>query len=1215
MRKYTLLYTPYGPARTQFKLTLNAADLHDAHHIWPQPPVGDPQPIHKREKVTTVLRDLRRALVESDRAALGIVESDSEEVDTMAPQNEGGDWTFGEPSSHTQTAFGTQIAHRMRSPSKTPEKRAEGPLSDKDSNAGFKLLGLLNKNGGKSVSTEPRARREGSPNIASPKQAKDTHYKRPHESASGASSAGGFVRKSTNRPTNESVVRPESKFQPTSMPPLYQDNNPAERTSPSMVRKSIESLLTSRGKETSHKADTRFNGSSQSLSNADALKNTLPDWLDDTCRAHSRGRVPAAQIKLLSSWQKHRAGTNDRFPSANIPIHVLNALKMFKLKDVSPDTESSDEEDSAASEDEVPIAQDEVPIGEDKELSDSEQSDKVPWSSSPLRESPERPNRAGPALPPDSSLQSKNAGSQSEPQDASSGQAAQRTVAFESSNEKSTTNPPSSPPPGADEDDDDELDMAMELDIPRGLGEEITTREVVPNSGTQQVGAVVQVVEAPYPNRKNAASASVANTTVEGQPQTSSGTSKDTTSTSIVYSTYKENPLGKDTAHNTHSVRAKSGTLPTSLDGHRDITESEDERPFYSANDVGMEDAYEEQLQHTGSSSPHLAHQQHMHASYAPSQLPDDLSPQHEHRQQHEKNQSSPSVSPRKSPMSAQAAEKALDLVDAVPVKRKMETSPLRTNHRPSKRRNIKFIPYRSISPVRDVADELRREKEQHLREFTEKTRIGSMNSGLSDNDTMPGARDLQLPLHNEVTKDEDCALVGVPSHQTTLDTGAAIGLQKQPLQFTASGEPKKRTGAVSADGPRSLGYRRSVDPSAVSSAREDMDMEVEKNIDDCVDIQTTAIDTTLVNDDVEDVVVEETVLQTAKIEDVESDEEVVHNTDSGHAMSLTDAARRPSMLPASVTTIKSLTTAQRSDRTTTFETFKRTYPTYTGDMRHFLGMCKTMDKLDVEDKMVPKWQWDDFIIRNRTDYKDYVNQCLDNGEIVEPYYRFYKDNIWDTKYNERVIQTRETLLAAIQELESGAVTKASANSPHSDAPSLKRTRVASSSTYSPRKVTAAEPSFKKTTATKASIAKTPMANLTTTKQSSPSPSPSVPKKRQSLPSAFGKKTERSTSVVSHSKDKRPILSRSVSSNITPASTARHSTSAKPPGRVPTSNSGSTRPSSGHRTSSRPQIPTEPTGDPFRDFFFAQSRATSFTGSTGVRPPSSTAPGDGNKRR
>ncbi|CAO2657565.1 Nn.00g036910.m01.CDS01 [Neocucurbitaria sp. VM-36] len=106
-----------------------------------------------------------------------------------------------------------------------------------------------------------------------------------------------------------------------------------------------------------------------------------------------------------------------------------------------------------------------------------------------------------------------------------------------------------------------------------------------------------------------------------------------------------------------------------------------------------------------------------------------------------------------------------------------------------------------------------------------------------------------------------------------------------------------------------------------------------------------------------------------------------------------------------------------KAEPLTVFQAFKAAYPEYTGGTKHFEGLCIQMYELDLQDKMVPKWQWDDFIMRNRTDYKDYAVACADQGENPEPYYRFYKDSIRDTLFKRGIIESRDTLLRALDEL------------------------------------------------------------------------------------------------------------------------------------------------------------------------------------------------------
>lgn len=207
----------------------------------------------------------------------------------------------------------------------------------------------------------------------------------------------------------------------------------------------------------------------------------------------------------------------------------------------------------------------------------------------------------------------------------------------------------------------------------------------------------------------------------------------------------------------------------------------------------------------------------------------------------------------------------------------------------------------------------------------------------------------------------------------------------------------------------------------------------------------------------------------------------------------------------------------------TVFESFKAAYPEYNGDTKHFHNQCKQIYILDLEDKMVPKWQWDDYIIRNRTDYRDYAMECLDRGENAEPYHRFYKDNICDTLYRRGVIEGRQTIEKALGEVDIAI----------EDLGQPPRTQSSSRKSF--------PGSFEQTRKPRQNhLAALP------------------PRPRQSLPS----------STYAHYQQG-------------PSSASKHHRSQqqdKPP---------------------RKSVP-EPTGDPYRDYFFGIQRSTSWTGSKKV---------------
>ncbi|OAL56904.1 hypothetical protein IQ07DRAFT_638295 [Pyrenochaeta sp. DS3sAY3a] len=236
------------------------------------------------------------------------------------------------------------------------------------------------------------------------------------------------------------------------------------------------------------------------------------------------------------------------------------------------------------------------------------------------------------------------------------------------------------------------------------------------------------------------------------------------------------------------------------------------------------------------------------------------------------------------------------------------------------------------------------------------------------------------------------------------------------------------------------------------------------------------------------------------------------------------------------------------------FLTFKAAYPEYTGDAKHFQGLCTEMFKLDQEDKMVPKWQWDDFIIRNRTDYKDYALDCVSGGENPEPYHRFYKDTIRDTFYRKGVVQSTKTLLKALEEF--GVPLPVPRTQPQSRPPRSSLPNISSRQ-------------------------KRPVAEPFTT--------PLRP--RRSLAG--------SSTKVAHSYEESPTnyQSRSATRSVYTGQ-AESSSSRSKPKTVDRLNLGrlSTPRASGGLESA------DKSGDIFRDYFFAAQRTTSLTGSTEVSP-------------
>ncbi|KAF2501867.1 hypothetical protein BU16DRAFT_211130 [Lophium mytilinum] len=85
------------------------------------------------------------------------------------------------------------------------------------------------------------------------------------------------------------------------------------------------------------------------------------------------------------------------------------------------------------------------------------------------------------------------------------------------------------------------------------------------------------------------------------------------------------------------------------------------------------------------------------------------------------------------------------------------------------------------------------------------------------------------------------------------------------------------------------------------------------------------------------------------------------------------------------------------------FSTFSQAYPEYKGTMKQFVGMCKQIQKLEDERKRLPKFLWDDYVIRYEMEFVDYRNECFENGDEPVSYYEFY-DSINEHKFKKQVL-------------------------------------------------------------------------------------------------------------------------------------------------------------------------------------------------------------------
>lgn len=88
-------------------------------------------------------------------------------------------------------------------------------------------------------------------------------------------------------------------------------------------------------------------------------------------------------------------------------------------------------------------------------------------------------------------------------------------------------------------------------------------------------------------------------------------------------------------------------------------------------------------------------------------------------------------------------------------------------------------------------------------------------------------------------------------------------------------------------------------------------------------------------------------------------------------------------------------------DNGSLLEAFSTAYPAYTGDLRHFTNLVGEIKRAR---NPLHHFLWDDYVIRNKTDYLPYSIECLNAGERPIPYDAFYAKRIPKPLYLEGVL-------------------------------------------------------------------------------------------------------------------------------------------------------------------------------------------------------------------
>ncbi|KAF2141075.1 uncharacterized protein K452DRAFT_44896 [Aplosporella prunicola CBS 121167] len=112
----------------------------------------------------------------------------------------------------------------------------------------------------------------------------------------------------------------------------------------------------------------------------------------------------------------------------------------------------------------------------------------------------------------------------------------------------------------------------------------------------------------------------------------------------------------------------------------------------------------------------------------------------------------------------------------------------------------------------------------------------------------------------------------------------------------------------------------------------------------------------------------------------------------------------------------------EKPEKEDIFGQFCEKYPEYSGDRKHFTGLCRMIHKLQSTGAILPKFLWDDFILRHKVEYREYIAKCSDEGQDPVSYQAFYNEEIDEPKYQKRFMNGGK--LHRVLELEDGQAPK-----------------------------------------------------------------------------------------------------------------------------------------------------------------------------------------------
>ena len=89
---------------------------------------------------------------------------------------------------------------------------------------------------------------------------------------------------------------------------------------------------------------------------------------------------------------------------------------------------------------------------------------------------------------------------------------------------------------------------------------------------------------------------------------------------------------------------------------------------------------------------------------------------------------------------------------------------------------------------------------------------------------------------------------------------------------------------------------------------------------------------------------------------------------------------------------------------TSLFDRFKKAYSEYVGDAKHFVTLCHKINKLIKDLGCLPQFLWDDFIIRQKLQYPEYVQQCVEDAKNPLSYEEYFLTMTDGPMYTKKIV-------------------------------------------------------------------------------------------------------------------------------------------------------------------------------------------------------------------